>query len=113
MAALARSINDSDGALMPTALRHLANWPPVLAALDRRVEALAASGALDAGAAAILESAAAAARRIPLKSPASGAPGAETRDALEATVDLFIPPISRMIVVGRGFESVIRAALDR
>lgn len=113
MAALARTINDSDSALMPTALRHLANWPPTLAALDRRVAALAASGTLDAGAAAILGRAEEAARRIPLASPRSGAPGAETRDALEATIDLFVRPISRMIVVGRGFESVIRAALDR
>ena len=110
MASLARTINDSDSALMPTALRHLANWPPALAALERRVEAIAASGALDAGAAAILAKAGEAARRIPLASPRSGAPGAETRDALEATIDLFIRPISRMIVVGRGFESVIRAA---
>ncbi|MDE0060956.1 MAG: hypothetical protein OXI22_22450 [Defluviicoccus sp.] len=113
MAALARTINDTDGALMPTALRHLANWPPVLAAFGRRVEALAASGALDAGAAAILESAAAAARRVPLTRSGSRAPGKETRDALEAAIDLFVPPISRMIVVGHGFEAVIRAALDR
>lgn len=112
MAALARIVADAETALMPTALRHLANWPATVAALHRRVGGLAALGVLDANAAAVLREAAAAARRIPL-APASGRPGAETRRALEAVIDLFTAPISRMIVVGRGFESVLREALAR
>ena len=110
MAALARRIAGPGTALMPTALRHLANWPATIPALHRRVEALSASGALDRGAAAVLDRAKEAARRVPLAVPVSGSPDAETRRALEGVIDLFVPPISRMVVVGRGFEAVLRDA---
>ena len=113
MASLARMLAGRDSELMPTALRHLANWPATIPALHDRVEGLVASGALDAGAAALSLEAGEAAARVPLAAPASGQPGAETRRALEAVIDLFIRPISRMVVVGRGFERVIGDALAK
>lgn len=109
MASLARTINDGDGALMPTALRHLANWPATIAALQERVDGLVASGALKAGAEALRQMAADGAARVPLAVPASGRPSEATRHALEATIDLFLTPISRMIVIGRGFEAALRS----
>ena len=109
MAALARTINDADSALMPTALRHLANWPATIAALQERVEALVASGALKVDAQTLRRRAAEGAARVPLAVPVSGRPSEATRHALEATIDLFLTPISRMIVIGRGFEAALRS----
>jgi len=109
MAALARTINDADSALMPTALRHLANWPATIAALQERVEAVVASGVLKADAEALRQRATDGAARVPLANPASGRPSEATRHALEATIDLFLTPISRMIVIGRGFEAALRS----
>ena len=109
MAALARAINDGESALMPTALRHLANWPGTIAALQERVEALVASGVLTADAGMLRQRAADGAARIPLAVPVSGRPSEATRQALETTIDLFLTPISRMIVVGRGFEAALRS----
>lgn len=109
MASLARTINDRESALMPTALRHLANWPATIAALQVRVEGLVASGALDGDAEALRRKAREAAALVPLSTPDSGQPSEETRSALEGTIDLFIAPISRMVVIGRGFEEVLRS----
>ena len=109
MAALARAVNNAESALMPTALRHLANWPGTIAALHERVEGLAASGALTADAELLRERAADRAGRVPLAAPLSGRPSEATRHALETTIELFITPISRMIVVGRGFEAALRS----
>ena len=111
MASLARMINDADSALMPTALRHLANWPATIAALHGRVEVLVATGAVDRDADALRRRASQGAARVPLAAPHSGRPSEETRQALEATIDLFVTPISRMVVIGRGFEAAIWAAL--
>ena len=111
MAALARIVNDADSALMPTALRHLANWPASVAALQRRVEELAVSGALDEGAAAMRRNAERSALRVSLATPESGRPGEETRRALVGVIELFDRPISRMVIVGRAFEAVLRDAL--
>ena len=110
MASLARTIAGGETALMPTALRHLANWPETVPALHRRVAALSASGALDAAAAAVLAGAEDAARRVALAVPDSGRPGEATRRGLEGVIDLFVPPISRMVAVGRGFEKILRDA---
>ena len=109
MAALARTINDGDSALMPTALRHLANWPATIAALQERVENLAGSGVLKIDADMLRRRAVDGAARVPLAFPASGRPSEATRHALEATIDLFLTPISRMIVIGRGFEAALRS----
>lgn len=109
MAALARTINDADSALMPTALRHLANWPATITALQERVEALVASGALKVDAQTLRLRAVEGAARVPLAVPVSGRPSKATRHALEATIDLFLTPISRMIVIGRGFEAALRS----
>ena len=109
MASLARRINDRESALMPTALRHLANWPATIAALQGRVEGLVASGDLDGDAEALRRKAREAAALVPLSTPDSGQPSEETRSALEGTIDLFIAPISRMVVIGRGFEGVLRS----
>lgn len=109
MASLARTINDADSALMPTALRHLANWPATIAALQERVDGLVASGALKVDAEALRQMAADGAARVPLAVPGSGRPSEATRRALEATIDLFLTPISRMIVIGRGFEAALRS----
>ena len=111
MTSLARTINDAESALMPTALRHLANWPAAIAALHTRVEELAASGALDAGAAALRQKAERSALRVALAAPESGRPEEETRHALEGVIELFDRPISRMVIVGRGFEAILRDAL--
>ena len=111
MAALARIVNDADSALMPTALRHLANWPATVAALHRRVEVLAASGALDEDAAELRRKAARSALRVELAASESGRPGEETRHALDGAIELFDRPISRMVIVGRGFEAVLRDGL--
>lgn len=108
MASLARTINDGDSALMPTALRHLANWPATIVALHERVEGLAGSDALKIDAEMLRQRAVEGAARVPLAFPASGRPPAATRHALEATIDLFLTPISRMIVIGRGFEAALR-----
>ena len=109
MASLARTINDRESALMPTALRHLANWPATISALQGRVEGLAASGALDSDAEALRRKARVAAALVPLSTPASGRPSEETRRALEETIGLFMAPISRMVVIGRAFEAVLRS----
>lgn len=109
MAALARTINDGDSALMPTALRHLANWPATIVALKERVDGLVASGALKADAEMLRQRAADEAARVPLAVPVSGRPSEATRHALDATIDLFLTPISRMIVIGRGFEAALRS----
>ena len=109
MASLARTINDRESALMPTALRHLANWPAAISALHGRVEGLVAAGALDGDAEALRRKAREAAARVPLSMPGSGRPSDETRGALEGTIDLFMAPISRMVVIGRGFEAVLRS----
>ena len=111
MASLARTVNDADSALMPTALRHLANWPLTIVALHRRVEGLAASGVLDRDAEVLRRRAREGAARVPLAVSASGRPPEDTRHALQATIDLFVAPISRMIVIGRGFGAAIEAAL--
>lgn len=109
MESLARAVNDAESALMPTALRHLANWPGTIVALHERVEDLVASGALTADAGMLRQRAADGAARIPLAAPASGRPSEATRHALETTIDLFVTPISRMIVIGRGFEAALRS----
>ena len=109
MASLARIVNDGESALMPTALRHLANWPATISALLGRVEGLVASGVLDSDAEALRHTARGAVARVPLGMPASGRPSDETRHALERTIDLFVTPISRMIVIGRGFEAALRS----
>lgn len=109
MALLARTINDRESALMPTALRHLANWPATISALHDRVDGLVASGALDGDADVLRRKAREAAALVPLSTPGSGYPSDETRRALEGTIDLFIAPISRMVVIGRGFETVLRS----
>ena len=109
MASLARIVNDGESALMPTALRHLANWPATISALLGRVEGLVASGVLDSDAEALRHTARGAAARVPMGMPASGRPSDETRHALERTIDLFVTPISRMIVIGRGFEAALRS----
>lgn len=109
MASLARTINDRESALMPTALRHLANWPATISALQGRVEGLTASGALHSDAEALRRKAREAAALVPLSTPASGQPPEETRRALEETIGLFMAPISRMVVIGRAFEAVLRS----
>ena len=113
MASLAGMLAGPDSALMPTALRHLANWPATIPALHRRVAGLVASGALDAGADALSRAAGQAAARVSLVAPGSADPAEETRRAIEGAIELFLAPISRMAVVGRGFESVIREALAK
>ncbi len=110
MESLARTVNGNAGALMLTALRHLANWPAAIAALHPRVQSLAAGGVLDDRAAALRRAAVERAGRLALAAPAVGAPADEARRALEPVIDLFVPLIARMIVIGRSFGAALAAA---
>ena len=109
MKVLARLINGSESALMPTVLRHLAHWSELLDALQGPTEILVSSGAVETQAARLLEHATEEAASMPVGANGGNRPAREITRSLEGTIETFSPSIARMVVIGHALASAIAA----